>query len=522
MTSEAINSKTTKAPNNLRDLLELRASVAPHKTFLFSEADGRRFTYAEFDHAVTRAAFMLASHEVRKGDIVSLLMPNGAEYIIAYFACWKLGALAGPINSLLKEDETAFVMKNSEAKAILVHSEFQERIESIRRQLPDLGSVITFDDEAEATREYADEKENSGQDVRAPSITKDDDAVIIYTSGTTGKPKGCLLTHGNVIANARQISEWLGFTGRDRLLTVMPLFHMNAVSVTTMSALYGGGSTVISPKFSASQFWNLISDYQITSFGSVATMLSILLNTYPNGVPEGLKTDQLRFAMCGSAPVPAEVINQFEEIFNCPVVEGYGLSESTCRSTFNPPDQRRRAGSCGLPIGNEMKIFDDNDNEVPAGALGEIVLRGENILKGYYKDPEATAIAFRNGWFHTGDIGYRDAEGFFYIVDRKSDMIIRGGENIYPREIDEVLYRHPAIATAATIGVPDPLYGEEVAAFVVLKDGANVSGEELVSHCKQRLADYKCPKTIHIVPEIPKGPTGKLLKRELARQLTAG
>ena len=380
MTSEAISPNTTMGPNNLRDLLAQRVSIAPDRTFLLSEADGRRFTYEEFDRAVNRTAFMLASHEVGKGDVVSLLMPNGAEYIIAYFACWKLGALAGPVNSLLKEDETAFVMNNSEAKAILVHSEFQERIEVIRQQLPDLRSVIRFDDEAEATREYADAKAEGGQDVRAPSINKDDDAIIIYTSGTTGKPKGCLLTHGNVIANARQISKWLGFTEHDRLLTVMPLFHMNAVSVTTMSALYAGGSTVISPKFSASQFWKIISDYQITSFGSVATMLSILLNTYPNGVPEGSKTAQLRFAMCGSAPVPAEMMKKFEETFNCPVVEGYGLSESTCRSTFNPPDQRRRAGSCGLPIGNEMRVFDDNDCEVPTGALGEIVLRGENIL----------------------------------------------------------------------------------------------------------------------------------------------
>jgi len=292
---------------------------------------------------------------------------------------------------------------------------------------------------------------------------------------------------------------------------------MNAVSVTTMSALYAGGSTVISPKFSASKFWKVISDYEITSFGSVATMLSMLLKTYPDGVPEGLRTDQLRFAMCGSAPVPAEVIKTFEETFNCAVVEGYGLSESTCRSTFNPPDERRRPGSCGLPIGNEMKVFDENDNEVSDGELGEIVLRGENILKGYYKNPGATANAFRNGWFHTGDVGYRDPEGFFYIVDRKSDMIIRGGENIYPREIDEVLYQHPAVAIAATIGVPDPLYGEEVAAFVVLKDGSKVTEADLVSFCTQQLADYKCPKSVRIVKDIPKGPTGKLLKRELAK-----
>ena len=246
-------------------------------------------------------------------------------------------------------------------------------------------------------------------------------------------------------------------------------------------------------------------------------MLSILLATYPDGVPEGLKTDQLRFAMCGSAPVPSEVLKRFEETFGCLVIEGYGLSESTCRSTFNPPDRRRRPGSCGMPIGNEMRVVDDDDQEVADGELGEIVLRGDNILKGYYKNEEATATAFRNGWFHTGDIGYRDANGYFYIVDRKSDMIIRAGENIYPREIDEVLYEHPSIAAAATIGVPDSLYGEEVAAFVVLKNAAQADEEELLRFCRERLADYKCPKTVNFVKEIPKGPTGKLLKRELGR-----
>jgi len=512
MTEQLTNTETRIAPNSLRDLLEQRAKATPEKVFLFSEPDGRQFTYSEFDSAVNRAAAMLDALGIGKGEVVSLLMPNSVEYIIAYFACWKLGALAGPVNSLLKENEIAFVLSNSESSALLLHSEFQERIDSIRHELPHLKSVITFDDEAQATADF----KHAGVPDEA-AVGKDDDAIIIYTSGTTGKPKGCLLTHGNVIANARQISEWLSFNQDDRLLTIMPLFHMNAVSVTTMSALYSGGSTVISPKFSAKRFWQTISDYQITSFGSVATMLSMLLNTYREGVPEGLQAEQLRFAMCGSAPVPSEVMKKFEETFNCPVVEGYGLSESTCRSTFNPPDERRRAGSCGLPIGNEMKVFDDHDGEVADGELGEIVLRGENILKGYYKNPEATAIAFRNGWFHTGDIGYRDSDGYFFIVDRKSDMIIRGGENIYPREIDEVLYQNPAVAAAATIGIPDPLYGEEVAAFVVLKDGLQVSADDLISYCNERLADYKCPKSIRIVKDIPKGPTGKLLKRELAR-----
>ncbi len=494
----------TLEPQSIPELLRRRAAAAPDKPFLFSEADKRQFTYREFESLVRRVAGMLWTNGVRKGDVVSLLLPNSVEYVCAYFACWHIGALAGPINSLLKTQEIAYVISNSEAKALLVNTELLPAIET-----NDI-IIIPFDN----VEQFAD------QQVEETQISTDDEAIIIYTSGTTGKPKGCLLTHGNVIANARQISSWLHFTESDRLLTMMPLFHMNAVSVTTMSALYAGGSTVVSPKFSASRFWQIISEYEITSFGSVATMLSMLLSTYPDGVPPGLKTDQLRFAMCGSAPVPAEVLRRFEETFNCLVIEGYGLSESTCRSTFNPPDERRRPGSCGLPIGNEMRVVDDEDRDVPDGELGEIVLRGENILRGYYKNDQANETAFRNGWFHTGDIGYRDSDGFYYIVDRKSDMIIRGRENIYPREIDEVLYQHPAIAAAAAVGVPDELYGEEVAAVVVLKSEAKTSEQEVIDFCKARLADFKCPKTVHFVDDIPKGPTGKLLKRELARMLS--
>jgi long-chain acyl-CoA synthetase len=502
----------TGEPRTIPDLLKQRVTATPDKQFLFSETDKRHFTYKEFEAAVKRTAHLLKVNGAQKGDVVSLLLPNSVEYVIAYFACWQIGALAGPINSLLKAEEIAYVISNSEARALLVNSEFLPVISDIRDELRDtLESIVTFDNEAEATSDLTEL-----QDLPA-ELSLEDEAIIIYTSGTTGKPKGCLLTHGNVIANARQISSWLGFTEADRLLTMMPLFHMNAVSVTTMSALYAGGSTVVSQKFSASRFWQIISDYQITSFGSVATMLSMLLSTYPDGVPAGLHTGQLRFAMCGSAPVPAEVLRRFEETFNCLVIEGYGLSESTCRSTFNPPDRRRRPGSCGVPIGNEMRVVNEEDREVPDGELGEIVLRGENILKGYYKNDLANATAFRNGWFHTGDIGYRDADGFYYIVDRKSDMIIRGGENIYPREIDEVLYQHPDIAAAAVVGMPDDLYGEEVAAVVVLKPGKRTTEQEVIDYCKTRLADFKCPKILRFVEDIPKGPTGKLLKRELAK-----
>src|SRR5688572_3517635 len=484
-------------PQNIPQLLQDRAAAGPDKIFLISEADKRQFTYSEFEALVRRVAGMLWANGVRKGDVISLLLPNSVEYVVAYFACWHLGALAGPINSLLKSQEIEYVISNSESKVLLVASEFEPRIEN--------KNFIVFDDVGKVDAEP----------IEPARINCDDEAIIIYTSGTTGKRHGCLRTHGNVMGNARQLGTWRGCTGADRLVSMMSLFHMNPVSVATMSALYAGGSTVVTPKFSASRFWQSISDYQITSFGSVATMLSMLLSTYPNGVPEGLNTSRLRFAMCGSAPVPAEVMQRFEETFNCLVIEGYGLSESTCRSTFNPPDRRRRPGSCGLPIGNEMKVVDEEDRDVPDGELGEIVLRGENILKGYYKNDLATAEAFRNGWFHTGDIGYRDADGYFFIVDRKSDMIIRGGENIYPREIDEVLYQHPAVSAAAVIGVPDELYGEEVAAVVVLKPDAKTSEQEVIDFCKARLADYKCPKTVRFVEDIPKGPTGKLLKREL-------
>lgn len=506
---------------NIPQLLHERVAAAPDKVFLIAEADGRQWTYSEFKQAVDRTAQFLRSYGIVKGDVVSLLMPNSPEYIIAYFACWQIGAVAGPVNSLLKSEEIEWVVGNSESKLILsgpaaTADGLEYGHAATRSGIP----CVSLDTAALPSADAG---------VSDVDISPDDDAIIIYTSGTTGKPKGCLLTHGNIIANARQITDWMGFGPDDRLLTVMPLFHMNAVSVTTMSALYAGGSTVVSPKFSASRFWEIIEKYRITSFGSVATMLSMLLSRQRSAMGDrrddsspARRPRSLRFAMCGSAPVPVKVLKSFEETFGVLVIEGYGLSESTCRSTFNPPNEHRRPGSCGLPIGNEMRVVDDDDNDVPDGELGEIVLRGPNIFKGYFRNPEATAAAFRGGWFHTGDIGYRDADGFYYIADRKSDMIIRGGENIYPREIDDVLYRHPAVEHAAVIGVPDDLYGEEVAAFVVLKKGFATSGEELLAFCREHLADYKCPKTVRFVDEIPKGPTGKLLKRELSKLLQTG
>jgi long-chain acyl-CoA synthetase len=491
--------------------------LSPEKVFLFSELDGREFSYRQFDSLVNQTANLLAGLGVKKGDMVGLLLPNCIEYVLFYFACWKLGAVAGPINAQLKGAEIKYILNNSEAVVLVTQSSSWPTVHAIGSELEFLEELVLIDERVEGTIDYRAELSRQSSQLSPTDLGLDDNAIIVYTSGTTGNPKGVLLTHGNLIANARQISHWLKFDQDDRFLGIMPLFHMNAVAVTTLTPLYVGASIVLSPKFSARRHWQIISEYGVTTFGSVATMLSMLLNTYPDGVPAGLDTSRLKFAMCGSAPVPVPVMQQFEQRFNCPVIEGYGLSESTCRATFNPPDARRRLGSVGLPIGNEVKIFDDADQELPPGQSGEIVLRGENVMRGYFKNPDATERAFRSGWFHTGDLGYRDADGFFYVVDRKSDMIIRGGENIYPREIDDVLYQHPAVKDAATIGVPDELYGEEVKAFVVLKDAVTCTEDELMEFCRARLADYKCPKTIEFLDDIPKGPTGKLLKRELGK-----
>ena len=500
----------SKEFENIGQLLEARAAQFTDKEVLFSEADGRVFTYRAFNEAVDQAAKLLIATGVQKGNRVSLFLTNSAEYLIFYFACFKLGAWAGPINAHLKAEEIEFIVTNSESSVVVTQRDLLPKIEAVREQLLTVHHLVIIED-------FKEQQSNKNSELRTPNseLSTDDEAVIIYTSGTTGKPKGVLLTHGNLLTNAREIAQWLQLTEADRSLMIMPLFHVNALMTTGLAALWAGGSCLLAPGFSASRHWHRVSDYGVTYFGSVATMLSLLNQTYPQGIPEGCDTSRLRFALCGSAPVPVEVAKRYEELFHCPVIEGYGLSESSCRSTFNPIDERRKLGSIGLPIGNDVKIFDDDDNELPPGVVGEIVLRGANIMKGYYKDAEANAKAFRSGWFHTGDLGYQDEEGFFTIVDRKSDMIIRGGENIYPREIDEVLYQHPKVKDAATIGIPDALYGEEVKSFIVLREGESATEEEMIAYCLQHLADFKCPKTVAFLEDIPKGPTGKLLKKRL-------
>lgn len=510
----------------LADLLSTQAQRYNSKTFLIRPEHEREISYADFFATVNRAAHALRSLGIGRGDKVAILTSNQPEFLFAFFGAISLGAVAAPVNNLLKPAEIEYILSHAEAKALIVASRFLHLVQPVLGNLPDLRSIVQIDGDEEGGP-FSGLRRLLEQQPAAPpaaEIAPDDEAVLLYTSGTTGKPKGVLLTHRNFIANARDITAWHRLGPSDRTLCLLPLFHVNAEVLSTTVPLFSGGSVVLPERFSAGHFWPLVARYRPNWFSAAPTVLTILLNTPRDR--ETLDVSPLHFCLCGTAPLPVELHKRFEEAFGVMVLEGYGLTETTCRSTFNPhppagaailgrSDGYRKLGSVGLPIGNEVKVFDDRDVEVPAGVVGEVVVRGENVMKGYFRDPAATAEALSSGWLHTGDVGRKDEDGYLYITDRKKDMIIRGGENIYPREVDEVLYQHPGVHFAAAVGVPDDKYGEDVAAFIVPKEGEGVSEQEILDFCRARLADYKCPKSVRFVDDIPKGPTGKLLRRKL-------
>ncbi len=519
----------------LRELLEYRCLKYGSKTFLLDPVNKKEYSYAEFQRKVNALSNFLWRMGIRKDDKVSLLMSSTPEFLWSFFAIMQLGAVACPVNTHLKREEIAFVLSDSDSVALFVTPEYWETTLHLPAETGRKITLLVWGDHKKAAetdplspinvnQAIGKEKEIFIPEVAKISLVPDDVAEIIYTSGTTGKPKGAMLTHHNLIIDAHWIAARHRLQEEDRAMCVMPLFHVNGQVVTVMTPLYHGGSVILPERFSVTNFFPDIVRYGVTYTGTVATMLSMLLNRIePGDIPRG---SRLRVVFCGSAPVPVQVQVSFERTFKVPVIEGYGMTETTCRSTFNllpPPgklklgenDGYRKLGSVGLPLGNEMKVVDEQDRPLGVGQIGEIVVRGENVTQGYYKNPQATAEAFRGGWFHSGDLGYYDEDGYFTIVDRKNDMIIRSGENIYPREVEEVLYSHPGVKDAACTGVPDDLYGEEVVAFVVLKDNARIGEEDIISFCSNRLAAFKCPKQVKIVAQIPKSSSGKLLRRKL-------
>jgi long-chain acyl-CoA synthetase len=503
-----------KVPENLRELIELYQEERADETCIFWGDE--EVTNRQLNERVNRVANGLKSLGVGKGDVVSVYLPNCPEYFYVWFGILKLGAVFGPVNAMFKGDEIRHVLSDSGAVVAITSRLTLDTINAVRDDCPALREVICLEGEGPGAIPYASLLEHSDE-LEPVEIARDDLAAILYTSGTTGKPKGAMLSHWNCVWDTMATADSVpGEPGAGCLGLILPLFHANA-QITSLNQFYTGGAVVVWERFSPSDFWETVDRYRPRAFSAVPAMLSILL-TAP--VKEGLDISSLLFVICGAAPLPLDIFQRFEETFDLRIIEGYGLTEGTCVSSLNPYWGIRKVGSIGLPLrGQPMRIVDDDMNELPPGEYGEIVIKGHNVMQGYYNNPEATAETIVNGWLRTGDMGYMDEDGYFFIVDRKKDMIIRGGENIYPREIEEVLFTHPDIAEATVIPRPDPIWGEEVMALVVPREGATLSAEEVQEFCKERLADYKIPKEVQIRQDLPKTLTGKVQKKLLREEL---
>ena len=476
------------------------------------------FSYTEVDEISGRVASALLGTGLRRGDKVAVQLPNLPQFLFTYFAILKAGLVMVPLNPLLKAPEVAYQLRDSESRMLITFEGFAAEAVAGAREAGDVSMYVVNlpgnDQRPEGTRDY-DELYFADDTGEIEPVNADDTAVIIYTSGTTGKPKGAELTHFQLYMNCTVAGELFGFRDDDIGVAVLPMFHVFGLSSVLNTAVRFGGTLVLIPRFEPDAVLDAIARYRCTIFSGVPTMYYTLLQA--DVASRDLSS--LRVGISGGAAIPGEVIRAFEEKFpGVVILEGYGLSETASTTTFNVSAEQRKVLSIGKPIwGVEVRVVDEQDKPLPPGSenIGEIVIRGHNVMKGYYGNLAATAEAFRGGWFHTGDLAYADKDGYLFVVDRKKDMLIRGGYNVYPREIEEVLFAHPAVAEAAVIGKADPELGEEVVAIVVLKPGAEADPDDIIAFCRERLAAYKYPREVRIVADLPKGPTGKILKREL-------
>jgi long-chain acyl-CoA synthetase len=479
------------------------------------------FTYTQVDEISGRVASSLLGLGLKPGDKVAVQLPNLPQFLFTYFAILKAGLVMVPLNPLLRAPEVAYHLQDSDSKMLVTFESFAEEAVKGAAQA---GGLLTYvvnlpgnDQRPEGTKHF-DELYFADDTGEIEPTQADDTAVIIYTSGTTGKPKGAELSHFQLFMNCTVAGDLFGFRDDDIGVAVLPMFHVFGLSSVLNVCVRFNGTLVLIPRFEPAAVIDAIERYRCTIFSGVPTMYFGLLQADISG----RDISSLRVGVSGGAAIPGEVIRAFEEKFpGVVILEGYGLSETASTTTFNINAEQRKVLSIGKPIwGVQTQVVDKDDKPLPPGPdnVGEIVIRGHNVTKGYYKNPEATAEAFRSGWFHTGDLAYADDDGYLFIVDRKKDLVIRGGYNVYPREIEEVLFAHPGVAEAAVIGKPDEKLGEEILAFVVLKPGATVTPEEVIGYCRERLAAYKYPRDVRIAGDLPKGPTGKILKQELRSQ----
>ena len=492
---------------NLGTILHANAQERPEHPAVI--LDQRSIAYAELDRAARSVAAALRERGVQPGDAVALLIPNVPEFTIAYFGILYAGAVVIPINVLAAAPEVAYFLEDSKARLLVAHALF----EAAAREGCAAAGVPCVMAGAGGGSDSLEEMIEAPPRDGLHSTAAEDTAVVLYTSGTTGKPKGAELTHVNLFLNCAFVVPKIMPAGDfDKVaLATLPLFHSFGQTVIQNGMLAAGGTFTLMPRFEPGAAFEVMARDRVTIFAGVPTMYFALLHHEGDH-----NLSNLRACLTGGAPMPVEVMSAFEEKFSVEVLEGYGLSETSPVASFGVIGKPRKAGSIGYPVwGVEMQIVDDNDKPLPDEERGEICIRGHNIMKGYLGRPDATKEALKGGWFHSGDIGYRDEDGCYWIVDRKKDMILRGGFNVYPREVEEVLYAHPAIVEAAVVGVPHESLGEEVKAVVALGAGQEVSEEEVIAFCKERVAAYKYPRIVEFLPELPKGPTGKLLKREL-------
>jgi long-chain acyl-CoA synthetase len=506
---------------NLAVMLVESAKHKPEHTAIIH--DSRKLTYAQLDAAVNRFANVLTKLGVRRGQNVLLMLPNIPEFVICYYGILKAGAVVVPINVLYKTREIEFLLTDSESVVCVACEFFLPEVLQAFRRIPTCHHLINVPfptanphPEAKDISDYAALMTAASPEFEMVQTGADDTAAIVYTSGTTGKPKGAELTHFNQFFQCRVLPDLTpGYSRADDVaLVALPLFHSYGQTCIMSTALGMGTTISLMPRYEPLITLELMQRDRVTTFAGVPTMYVQLLNH-----PDRRKYDlsSLRRCASGGAAIAVETLQTWKREYGFEIAEGYGLTETSPIATYSLGEIKPKAGSCGKCIwGCQIRIVDDHDQQVPVGKEGEVVMRGVNVMKGYYKNPEATALAMKGGWFHSGDIGKFDEEGYLYIVGRKKDMIIRGGYNVYPRELEELLYEHPAVQECAVVGVPHPELGEEIKAVVCLKDGGQATADDIRSYCKERVAAYKYPRLVEIRKEpLPKGPTGKILKREL-------
>jgi acyl-CoA synthetase (AMP-forming)/AMP-acid ligase II len=475
--------------------------VALDPTAACIDDDRIALTNAEFLARVEATAAFLRAGRLGPGDVIATMLTNRVELVVVMLAAWRIGAALTPINPSLTAGEAAFQVEDSGAR-LLVH-------EGAALDLPGVTTV-------EVTTLPA--TPIGGDSVI--ETTPDALALLIYTSGTTGKPKGVMLDHANLTAMVGMITKALHVTAADHCLLILPLFHVNGILVSVLSPLAAGGCTTVTGRFSPSTFFDTVEAVRPTFFSAVPAIYA-MLSALPDDVDPD--TSSLRFAVCGAAPMPAELIGRFEQRYGTTIVEGYGLSECTCAATINPIDGRRKPGTVGLPLPGQEVTLLDRAGRLTTDGRGEVVVRGPNVMRGYLNKPDDTASTLdEEGWLHTGDVGCFDADGYLVLVDRVKDMIIRGGENIYPKEIENVLYTHPAVLEAAVVGRPHAVLGEEPVAFVALRSPQSVTPAELVALCSSSLARFKVPREVVVLDALPKNALGKIAKPELRQLVTTG